>query len=232
MTGKPESTEKFQITNFPPKSLGLRFSECQQKWNISVSHYEKIEKWLPFLLISIVQKNSKSLTSSKVWVSGYPSVNINGISVLAIMKKLKNGRHFINIDHTEKFQITDNIKVWVSSFLSVSENGISVLAIMKKSKNGCHFINIDHTEKFQMTYFPFPKVWVSSFSSVDRNRILVSTIMKKIGNGHHFINIDHTEKFQITDTLQSLDLRFSECQWKWNISVGHYEKIEKWQPFH
>ena len=27
----------------------------------------------------------------------------NGISVLAIMKKLKNGCHFFNIDHTEKF---------------------------------------------------------------------------------------------------------------------------------
>ena len=68
------------------------------------------------------------------------------------MKKFKNGRHFINIDHTEKFKITDNTKVWVSSFLSVNENGISVLAIMKKSKNGCHFINIDHTEKFQKNY--------------------------------------------------------------------------------
>ena len=56
--------------------------------------------------------------------------------------------------------------------------------------------------------------------------------MKKIGNCHHFININHTEKFQITDTLQSLDLQFSECQQKWSISIGHYEKIEKWHPFH
>ena len=32
-----------------PQSLGLRFSECRQKWNISVGHYEKIEKWLTFL---------------------------------------------------------------------------------------------------------------------------------------------------------------------------------------
>ena len=28
-------------------------------------------------------------------------------------------------------------------------------------------------------------------------------------------------------TPQSLGLWFSECRWKWNISVGHYEKIEK-----
>ena len=67
------------------------------------------------------------------------------------MKKLKNGCHFINIDHTEKFQITDPPKVWVSSFPSVDRNGISLLAIMKKMKNGCHFVNIYHTEKFQIT---------------------------------------------------------------------------------
>ena len=34
--------EKFQITVLP-QSLGLWFSKCQQKWNISVGHYEKIE---------------------------------------------------------------------------------------------------------------------------------------------------------------------------------------------
>ena len=53
----------------------------------------------------------------------------NRISVLAIMKKSKNFHFFINIDHTEKFQITDPPKVWVSSFLSVNGNGISVLAL-------------------------------------------------------------------------------------------------------
>ena len=37
-------TEKFQI-NDPPQSLGLPFSECQQKWNIKK---KKLEKWLPF----------------------------------------------------------------------------------------------------------------------------------------------------------------------------------------
>ena len=41
------------------------------------------------------------------------------------MKKLKNGCHFVNIDCTEKFQITDPAKVWVSGFPSVNGNGIS-----------------------------------------------------------------------------------------------------------
>ena len=103
-------------------------------------------------LISITQKNFKLLTPPKVWVSGFPSVKGNGISALAIMKKLKNGCHFINIDCMEKFQITDpHPKVCVSSFLSVDRNGISALAIMKKLKNGCHFVNINHTEKIQIT---------------------------------------------------------------------------------
>ena len=43
-----DGTEKFPITN-PPQSLGLQFSECQQKQNINVGHYEKIEKCLSFL---------------------------------------------------------------------------------------------------------------------------------------------------------------------------------------
>ena len=55
--------------------------------------------------------------------------------------------------------------------------------------------------------------------------------MKKLKNDYHFVNIDHMEKFQITDPPQSLGLQFSECQWKWNITVGHYEKFKKWLPF-
>ena len=56
--------------------------------------------------------------------------------------------------------------------------------------------------------------------------------LKKLKNGCHFINIDPTEKFQITDPTKSLGLQFSECQQKWNVSAGHYGKIEKWLPFH
>ena len=52
------------------------------------------------------------------------------------MKKLKNGSYFINIDRTEKFQITDPTKVWVSGFPSVNRNGILASSIMIKLKNG------------------------------------------------------------------------------------------------
>ena len=49
-------------------------------------------------------------------ISDFPSVNGNGISVLAIMKKLKNGHHFVNIDRTENCQITDppSLGLWFS----------------------------------------------------------------------------------------------------------------------
>ena len=76
-----------------------------------------------------------------------------------------------------------------------------------------------------------PKVWVPSFPSVDISGISRSAIMKKLKNGCHFINIDHMEKISNYWPPQSLSLLFSECQWKWNISVGYYEKIEKWLPF-
>ena len=62
-------------------------------------------------LISIVWKNFQLPTPTKVWVSGFLSVDGNGISVSVIMKKLKNGCHFFNIDCMEKFPIT-NIFVW------------------------------------------------------------------------------------------------------------------------
>ena len=62
-----------------------------------------------------------------------PSINVNGnrISVSTIIKKLKNGCHFINIDCMEKIQITKPPKFWVPGFLSVDGNEISVSAIMK-----------------------------------------------------------------------------------------------------
>ena len=45
------------------------------------------------------------LNRLKIRVSSFLSVD--GMSPSAIMKKLKNDCHFINIDRTEKFQITD-----------------------------------------------------------------------------------------------------------------------------
>ena len=135
------------------------------------------------------------LNQQKIHMSSFPSVD--GTSVSAIMKKLKNGCHFFNIDRTETFQITTTPpKVWISGFLSVDRNRISMSGIMKKLKNGCHFFNIDNMEKFQITNPP--KVWISGFPSVHRNRISASVIMKKLKNGSHFFHIDRMEKFQIT----------------------------------
>ena len=59
------------------------------------------------LLILIIRKNFKLPTPSKLWVSGFPSIYRNGISVSAFMKKVKNGCHFVNINCMEKFQITN-----------------------------------------------------------------------------------------------------------------------------
>ena len=39
------------------------------------------------------------------------------------------------------------------------------------------------------------------------------------------------KNFKLLTPQQSLGLWFSECQWKQNISVGNYEKIEKWLSF-
>ena len=74
------------------------------------------------------------------------------------MKKLKDGHHFINIDHTEKFQITKLPKVWVSGFSSVDRDGISVSAIMKILKNGRHVVNINCMEKFGSPVYPMSHV--------------------------------------------------------------------------
>ena len=93
--------------------------KCQWKQNISVCHYEKIEKWPPFRKYRSYRK-FQITDPPKVWVSGFLSVNGNGISVSAIMKKLKNGQPFVNINRKEKFQITGPLKVWVSGFPSVN----------------------------------------------------------------------------------------------------------------
>ena len=92
-------------------SLGFWFSECRRKQNISIGHYDKMEKWLPFRKYRLFRKIS-NYQPPNILVSGFLGINRKGISVSAITKKLKNGCHFINIDHTEKFQITDPPKFW------------------------------------------------------------------------------------------------------------------------
>ena len=53
----------------------------------------------------------------KVWVSTFPSANRNGKLALAIIKKWKNGGHFMKNHHTAKFQITDAPKFGSPLFL-------------------------------------------------------------------------------------------------------------------
>ena len=219
--------EKCQITN-PPKFGFLVF------WVSMEMEYHRQPLWKNWKiavisLILIIWKNFKLPTPPKVWVSSFPSINRNGISPLAIMKELKNSCHFFNIDHMENFQITDPPKVWVSGFPSVDRNGISPSAIIKNWKIAAISLILIVWKNFKLP--TPPKVWVSGFPSVDRNGISPLTIMKKLKNSCHFINIDHMEKFQIPDPPQSLGLWFSECRWKWNITIGHYERIEKWLPF-
>ena len=91
----------------------------------------------------------RKLNQQKIRISS--SLSVNGISVLAIKKKLKNGHHFININHMEKYQISNSPKVWVSSFQNVNGYGISALTIIKKLKNGHYFVNINCKETFQIT---------------------------------------------------------------------------------
>ena len=67
------------------------------------------------------------------------------------MKKLKSGHHFINIDHTEKIQITKLLKVCISGFLSVDGNRILASAIMKKIEKWLTFHKYQLYGTFQIT---------------------------------------------------------------------------------
>ena len=72
------------------------------------------------------------LNRQKNRVSSFPSVD--GISPSAIMKKLKNDCHFINIDRMEKFQITNPPKVWQPffNFFIIADGDIPFLSTLGK----------------------------------------------------------------------------------------------------
>ena len=75
-------------------------------------------------LISIIQITDPP----KILVSSFPGVDRNGISVSAIMKKLKKGSHFVNIDCSRKISnYWTPAKVWVSGFPAVNGNRISAV---------------------------------------------------------------------------------------------------------
>ena len=63
----------------------------------------------------------RKLNGQKIHISSFLSIDGNGISVLAIMKKMKNGSNFINIDHMEKFQINDPPKFGSPVFQVLTE---------------------------------------------------------------------------------------------------------------
>ena len=67
------------------------------KWNIGISYYEKIEKWLPFHKYASYRKNFKlptlGLQFSECQWKQNTGVNHYG--------KFKNGHYFINMHHTE-----------------------------------------------------------------------------------------------------------------------------------
>ena len=137
--------------------------------------------------MSIIQKKSKLLTCPKGWVSGFLSVDRNEISASAIMKKSKNGCHFININHTEKFQNTDLPKF-----------GSPVFRVLQKQS-----ISIIH-------YDPRPKIWVPGFWSVDRNGISALAIMKTQKMALMSL-ISIVQKHSKLLTRPKFGLWFSEC---------------------
>ena len=58
---------------------------------------KKKEKWLPFCEYMHPMTKLPPPPPPKVWVSNFSSVNRNGISASAIMKKYKNGCHLIHM---------------------------------------------------------------------------------------------------------------------------------------
>ena len=163
-------------------------------------------------------------------------LSVNGISALAIMKKLKNGCHFININRMEKCQITDTPPKFGSPVFQVlTKTEYQHQPLWKNWKMAATSLISIVWKNFKLLTPPKSLgLWFSKcgFPSVNRNRISASAIMKKMKNGCHFVNIECTKNFKLpTLPPQSLGLWFSKCQQKWNISVGHYEKNEKCLPF-
>ena len=123
VTGKIEPTEKVGKLNRQKMSL-LQFSECRKvtmQKCFKHSHALMLKQNLGRVTGKIEPTEKvRKLNWQKIHVSSFLSVDGNGISPSAIMKKLKNGCHFINIDCTENFQITDPLKFgspvfWVST---------------------------------------------------------------------------------------------------------------------
>ena len=66
----------FQLPT-PSQSLGLRFSECRRKWNISVDHYEKLKNGYHFFKY---HTEKFPITDPPQKMAAISCVDINGIS--------------------------------------------------------------------------------------------------------------------------------------------------------
>ena len=130
---------------------------------------------------------------------------------------------------------TENSCLWFSKCRKVTTHKcqISALAIIKKLQNGSHFVNINRTEKFQTTNLPPPHPpkfgslvsWVSTEVKYQHQPLWKNWKMALIS-----LILIIRKNFKLL-TPQSFGFQFSKCQRKWNISVCHYENIEKWLSF-
>ena len=137
------------------------------------------------------------------------------------MKKLKNGCHFVNIDHIEKFQITDPPKFGSLIFQVLMDMEYYCQPLWKNWKMAAILLILIIWKNFKL--LTPPKVWVSSFPSFDGNGISLLAIMEKLKNGFHFINIDHNGKISNYWPSPEFGSLVFQVLTKCNITVGHHE---------
>ena len=140
----------------------------------------------------------RKLNWHKIYVSSFPNVNRNGISASAIMKKMKNRCHFVNINCTEKFQITSPTPKFGSLiFWVLTEMEYQCWPLWKSWKMAAILL-ISIVQKNFKLQTP-PKFGSPAFRVVTETEYQCQPLWKKLKNGGHFINMDHMGKFQITD---------------------------------
>ena len=121
-------TEKFQITDSPQtppppqQSLGLWLSGCQQKWNISVSHYEKIKKWPPFHKYQSYGKISNYRTPPQSLYLQFSKCQQKWNISIKHCEKIEKWPPFHKYQSYGKFSNYQFPQNWVSSFLSADRN--------------------------------------------------------------------------------------------------------------
>ena len=178
VTRKTEPTENSENwTNGKFMSLILRVSTEYQHRPLWTNW-----KMAAISLISVKQKNFKLLTpqSLGLWFSKcWWKQNIR----VGHYEKIKNGHHLVNIDCTEKFQMTNPPKFGSLVFRVLMEMEYQHWPLWQSWKM-VTILLISIVQKIS-NYWP-PKFWVSGFLSVDRNGISASAIMKKLKNVCHF----------------------------------------------